>query len=441
MTQDAKKTEIAYLTIEGITHELPVIRGSEGERGIDITRLRAQSGCITFDPGFANTGSCTSAITFVDGEKGILRYRGYPIEQLAAQGSFIETAMLLIFGELPSQAEREAFRRMLADEELLHEDMKHHFEGFPTKGEPMAILSAVINSLGCYHPDLLEIENREEFLQAVSKIISKVRTIAAWTFRKSIGRPFMYPDPSLSYCRNFLHMMFSIPNRLFEPTEEAVRALSLFLMLHADHEQNCSCSTVRMVGSTQANLFASVSAGICALWGRLHGGANAAVIDMLERIKAGKASIKDYIEQVKQRKIKLMGFGHRIYKNFDPRAQILKKAAHALLDKNGHNDPLLEIALHLEEVAMGDEYFVERRLYPNVDFYSGLILRSLGIPVKMFPVMFAIGRMPGWIAHWKEDRENPGLKIHRPRQIYTGRNKRDYVSMDKRGAKKSCQRC
>jgi citrate synthase len=426
-------TKIAYLTIDGIVYELPMFEGSEGERAIDITQLRSTTGCITYDPGFANTGSCKSSVTFVDGEKGILRYRGYPIEQLAEKGSFIETAMLLIFGSLPDAEERARFRELLGDQELLHEGLRHHFEGFPSKGDPMAILSAVINSLGCYHPELVDIENEEEFTLAAAKIISKVRTIAAWAFRKSKGLPFMYPNPALSYCRNFLHMMFSIPNRFHEPTPEAVRALSLFFILHADHEQNCSCSTVRMVGSTQASLFASVSAGICALWGRLHGGANAGVIRMLERIRDGQMSIPDVIEKVKNREMRLMGFGHRIYKNYDPRAKILKQAAHDLLCTSSCRDELLDIALDLASAAMADNYFAERKLYPNVDFYSGLILRALGIPVNMFPVMFAIGRMPGWIAHWYEDHQNPGLRIHRPRQIYTGETQRDYIPMEERG--------
>ncbi len=422
----------ALLTLDGTTFELPVVMGAEGEKAIDISSLRQKTGYITLDPGYANTGSCQSAITFVDGEKGILRYRGYPIEELAEQSSFIETAMLLIFGELPTQAERAVFRDMLSAQELLHEDLLHHFEGFPPYGQPMSILSAVINSFASYHPDLLDIQTDEEFRLAVAKIISKVRTIAAFSYRKSVGRPFMYPDPNRSYCSNFLHMMFSVPYKEFEPTRAQIKALSLFLVMHADHEQNCSCSTVRMVGSSQANLFASVAAGICALWGRLHGGANAAVIEMLENINAGRMTVKDYIEKVKRREMRLMGFGHRIYKSFDPRAKILKKAAHKLLhDQDMTGDPLIEIAQELEAAAMSDDFFVERRLYPNVDFYSGIILRTLGIPVSMFPVMFAIGRMPGWIAHWYEESKN-NSKIHRPRQIYTGPAPRRYVSIEDR---------
>ncbi|NDV19898.1 citrate synthase [Pseudodesulfovibrio sp. JC047] len=428
MKTDGKAT----LTLNGQTYELPVIVGTENEHAIDITNLRNETGYITFDPGFANTGSCSSNVTFVDGEKGILRYRGYPIEDLAAHGTFIETAYLLIFGELPTRTERQEFRHLLDEQELLHEDLRHHFEGFPSNGHPMAILSAVINALGCYHPDLLRINTEEDFLRAAAKIISKVRTIAAWSFRKAQGLPFMYPDPKLTYCRNFLHMMHSLPHRPFEPTDAQVRALTLFFLLHADHEQNCSCSTVRMVQSTEANMFASVSAGICALWGRLHGGANAGVIAMLEKIHEGNFSVQECVERVKKKEFRLMGFGHRIYKSFDPRAKILREAANDMLKSTGYNDPLLDIALELAETALNDEYFTERKLYPNVDFYSGIILRALGIPVNMFPVMFAIGRMPGWIAHWNEANTDGIVKIHRPRQIYTGRAPRKYVPLDLR---------
>ncbi|MCJ2163322.1 MULTISPECIES: citrate synthase [unclassified Pseudodesulfovibrio] len=422
----------ATLTIDGKSYELPIIIGTEKEQAIDISRLRTETGCITYDPGYANTGSCLSEVTFVDGENGILRYRGYPIEELAANGTFIETAYLLIFGNLPTRAERQEFRDLLSEQELLHEDLRHHFEGFPSNGHPMAILSAVINSLGCYHPDLLEITTEEEFLRAAAKIISKVRTIAAWSYRKAQGLPFMYPDPNLSYCRNFLHMMHSIPNKPFDPTDAEVRALTLFFLLHADHEQNCSTSTVRMVQSTEANLFASVSAGICALWGRLHGGANAGVIQMLNQIHDGESSIPEYLERVKKKEVRLMGFGHRIYKSFDPRAKILRQAAHDMLESTGYDDPLLDIALELAEVALNDDYFTERKLYPNVDFYSGIILRALGIPVNMFPVMFAIGRMPGWIAHWNEANTDGVTRIHRPRQIYTGCEPRVYIPLDSR---------
>ncbi|MFP5257549.1 MAG: citrate synthase [Acidobacteriota bacterium] len=427
-----RERKTATLTYGDTTIELPVLVGTEGEVGIDITSLEKNTGLLAFDPGYGNTGSCQSAITFVDGEKGILRHRGIPIEQLAERSSFIETAMLLIFGKLPTAEDRTAFRHLLSEHELLHEGLLHHFDGFPPGGQPMAILSAVINSLGNYHPELLEIQTALEFRMAVAKLISKVRTIAAFSYRKSLGLPFMYPDPNLSYCRNFLHMMFSVPNRDFEPTPQAVAALSLFLVVHADHEQNCSCSTVRMVGSTKANLFASVSSGICALWGRLHGGANAAVIQMLTQMLEGRYKVKTFLEMVKRKETRLMGFGHRVYKNFDPRARVLKKAADNLLLQSGLADPLMEIAQELEETALHDDYFQSRSLYPNVDFYSGIILRALGIPVNMFPVMFAIGRLPGWIAHWQEENRDITTRIHRPRQIYTGPAYRPYVPLDQR---------
>ena len=427
------KNDIATLTIDGQTYELPVVRGTEGEIGVDVSALRSLSGVITLDPGYANTGSCFSAISFVDGEKGVLRYRGYPIEQLARSSSFVETAMLLVFGELPTRQERAAFRNVLGDQALLHEDLMHHFEGFPPHGHPMAILSAVINSLGSYYPELLDIETEEEFRLAVAKLMSKVRTIAAFSYRKSIGRPIIYPDPSRSYCENFLHMMFTVPYKEHVPTPEAQKALDVFLLVHADHEQNCSCSTVRMVGSSEANLFASVSAGICALWGRLHGGANSAVVHMLEHIRDGDFSVKECIEKVKRKEFRLMGFGHRVYKNFDPRARVLKECATSLLSTMEIHDPLLDIAMELQEIALNDDFFTSRKLYPNVDFYSGLILRALNIPVNMFPVMFAMGRMPGWIAHWHEQHLEESTRIPRPRQIYVGPTQRDYILRKDRG--------
>ncbi|MBP9944575.1 MAG: citrate synthase [Desulfomicrobium sp.] len=427
-----QEKDTATLTIDGQSYELPIIRGTEGEIAVDVGCLRSLSGIITLDQGYANTGSCYSAITFVDGEKGILRYRGYPIEQLARQSSFVETVMLLVFGELPTREERAAFRTMLGDQALLHEDLMHHFEGFPPNGHPMAILSAVINSLGAYNPDLLDIQTEAEFRKAVAKLVSKVRTIAAFSYRKSTGLPIIYPDPSRSYCENLLHMMFSVPYKEHVPTPEAQKALSQFLLVHADHEQNCSCSTVRMVGSSEANLFASVSAGICALWGRLHGGANSAVVQMLENIRDGDFTVKDCIEKVKKKEFRLMGFGHRVYKNFDPRAKVLKECATNLLSTLHITDPFLDIAQELEEIALKDDYFLSRKLYPNVDFYSGLILRALNIPVNMFPVMFAIGRLPGWIAHWHEQHLEENTRIHRPRQIYVGPNQRDYIPMKDR---------
>ncbi len=428
-----KELAKARLQLKDATYELPVYQGTEGEIGIDIGSLRAMSGAITLDSGYKNTGSCVSKITFVDGEKGILRYRGYSIEELAQKSSFIETAILLISGELPTPQQRQEFRLLLENQELLHEDMLHHFEGFPANAHPMAILSAVINSLGSYHPYLFEISDSDDFKLAAAQIMSKVRTIAAFAYRKSIGYPFIYPDPELSYCTNFLHMMFSIPYKRYVPSEEAVQALSLFFMVHADHEQNCSCSTVRMVGSSKASLFASVAAGICALWGPLHGGANAAVVQMLEKIRDERIPVKTYLESVKKKEVRLMGFGHRVYKSFDPRARILKKAAHKLLELPGQQeDKLLDIAQEMEEAALKDSYFQDRSLYPNVDFYSGLILRSLGIPVPMFPVMFAIGRMPGWIAHWREAALDETSKIQRPRQIYDGECERQYTDPEKR---------
>ncbi|MGE4297388.1 MAG: citrate synthase [Desulfovibrionaceae bacterium] len=431
---------VATLSFNGVTCQLPIVTGAEGEAALDISQLRAQTGLITLDQGYGNTGASKSAITFVDGERGILRYRGYPIEELAERSTFIETAMLLIFGELPTARERAVFRDQLGDNELLHQDMLHHFEGFPPNGEPMSILSAVVNALGSFLPGSMgnaapgsgDLGSDAAFRLTAAKLISKVRTIAAFSYRKSQGLPFVFPDPALRYCANFLHMMFSLPFRRYEPPLGAVRALDLFLLVHADHEQNCSCSTVRMVSSTQATLFASVSAGICALWGRLHGGANAEVIRMLQSIRDGGLSVKECIEKVKQKEFRLMGFGHRIYKRYDPRAVILKKAADNLFKHVGVQDDLFLIAQELEAAALSDDYFVERSLYPNVDFYSGLILKSLGIPTPMFPVMFAIGRLPGWIAHWREETENPATRIHRPRQIYVGHGVRSYVPMDLR---------
>ncbi len=411
--------------------DLPIIVGTEHEKGLDVARLRNETGYIAVDPGFGNTGSCHSAITFINGEEGILRYRGYPIETLAEHSTFIETAWLLIFGELPSAQQLEGFRALLTQTELLHEGLRHHFEGFPPYAHPMAILSAMIQASSCYHPDMMEVDDEQTFPTTAAKLLSKVRTIAAFSYKKSIGQPFIYPDPNRSYCNNFLHMMFSVPYGDYEPEKEVVRALQLFLILHADHEQNCSTSTVRMVGSSRANLAASVSAGVGALWGPLHGGANMAVIDMLQRLHDERIDLKTFVADLKKDQERLMGFGHRVYRNFDPRAKILKKAADDVLEKLGINDPLLDIAKQLEEVALSDEFFLERKLYPNVDFYSGVILRAIGVPLNMYTVMFAIGRMPGWIAHWWEAFREGG-KIHRPRQIYTGPTQRDYTPLDQR---------
>ncbi len=423
--------QAARLELDGQTHELSVVVGTENERGIDITQLRGTTGYITLDSGYANTGACQSAITFIDGEKGILRYRGIPIEQLAQQSNFVETAWLLIYGELPTQQQLSSFRQLLVEHEMLHEGLHNHFDGFPANGHPMAMLSAMINAVSCYHPDVMEMENEQSFESAAARLMSKVRTIAAASYKTSIGQPMEYPDPSLDYCANFLHMMFSLPHKRYEPDPDLVQALNLILILHADHEQNCSTSTVRMVASSAANLYASCSAGVCALWGRLHGGANVAVLNMLETINREKYDLSDYITKVKDKNsnIRLMGFGHRVYKNFDPRATILKEAADKVLAKLKVKDPLLDIARQLEEVALNDSYFKDRNLYPNVDFYSGIIMRAMGIPVNMFTVIFAIGRMPGWISQWKEVHDDPKGRINRPRQIYTGYTQRDYVPM------------
>jgi citrate synthase len=417
-----------------MTIELPTVVGSEAETAVDISQLRAKSGLITLDSGFANTGACMSNITFIDGEQGILRYRGYPVEELAERSTFVETAYLLIFGELPTATQLADFRRLLGQHEFIHEDMLHHFDGFPRNAPPMAILSAMINALGCFQPEIMQPEENEHFMQAAARLMSKVRTIAAASYRKSIGRPVNYPRTELRYTANFLHMMFSQPHKLYQPDEVVVRALDQLLLLHADHEQNCSTSTVRMVGSSQANLHASVAAGVCALWGPLHGGANVAVIDMLTDLKNSGEKLEAFIARVKDKDAhaRLMGFGHRVYKNFDPRARIIKESCHALLKKLNVNDPLLELAMRLEAVALNDEYFVKRKLYPNVDYYSGIIMRALGIPTNMFTVMFAIGRLPGWIAHWREVRIGATQRIDRPRQIYTGATKRAYVAMEQR---------
>jgi citrate synthase len=419
--------EVAKLEVGGKSLELPVVVGSEGERGIDISALRSKTGHITLDPGYRSTGACTSNITFIDGEAGILRYRGYPIEELAQHSTFVETAWLLINGELPTQEQLSGFSDLLTEHEMLHAGLRAAYDGFPATGHPMAILSAMINAVSCYHPDLLD-EN-QDIQASAAKLISKVRTIAAAAYKTSIGQPIIYPNPQNDYVTNFLHMMFSIPNRTYEPSPEVVRALQEILILHADHEQNCSTSTIRLVASSGANLFASCSAAVCALWGWKHGGANVAVIDMLEELHRGKVDIKDYMERVKRKEVRLMGFGHRIYKNYDPRAKILQASADKVLAQLRIKDPLLDIARRLEEIALRDSYFIERNLYPNVDFYSGTILKAIGIPTNMFTVMFAIGRMPGWIAHWMENVSGEDKAIARPRQIYTGPTNRPYQAM------------
>lgn len=415
--------------------EFPMIEGTEGEKALDTRTLRAKSGCITFDEGYGNTGSCLSDITFIDGEKGILRHRGYPIEQLAERSSFLETSYLAIYGELPTHEQLETFTKKVQTHASVHTGMHHHFEGFPSNAHPMAILSSMLNSLGAYYPEMSSNNRAQDlahFDETAALLISKVRTIAAMTYRQKQGLPFVFPDHQLRYAENFLHLMFSEPYHQYEDTSGASEALDLFLLLHADHEQNCSTSTVRMVASGGANLFASVSAGVCALWGPSHGGANMAVIKMLEEIHASGDDGSKFIQDAKEGKAKLMGFGHRVYKNYDPRAKILGKSSERVLDGLGIDDPLLDIAKHLEQAALEDEYFVQRKLYPNVDFYSGILLKAIGIPVEMFTVMFAIGRMPGWIANWKEIAENPKSRIHRPRQVYTGHTIRDYLKMDER---------
>jgi citrate synthase len=423
----------AELKINGKTYNLPTVEGTENEHAINIAALRNESGFITLDDGYGNTGSCISKVTFIDGEKGILRYRGIEIAELAEKSTFIETAHLLIWGKLPTSAQLRKFSDLLTDNELLPETMKHHFEGFPNAAHPMAILSSMINALSCYYPELLQPDSREHFDVEAARLISQVRTIAAFAYRQSRGLPIIYPKPELKYTANFLHMMFSLPYKDFDLKPEVVRALDLIFLLHADHEQNCSTSTVRMVASARANMFASCAAGVCALWGPLHGGANQAVIEMLEDIHRTGDDGSKFINAAKDKNSgkRLMGFGHRVYKNYDPRAKIIKKACDEVLAKLNINDPLLDIAKKLEEAALHDSYFVERKLYPNVDFYSGIIMRALGIPVEMFTVMFAIGRMPGWIANFKEVMEEP-TRIYRPRQIYMGPTLNSYVPIKDR---------
>ncbi|MCQ2965753.1 MAG: citrate synthase [Alphaproteobacteria bacterium] len=424
-------TEQVKLEYQGKIFEFPVMRASTGEECIDIRELRAKTGLTTLDPGFGNTASCESGITYVNGEKGILRYRGLPIEIVAENMTFVETAWMLIYGRQPTLSEMKQFSQRLTNNELLHEGLLHHFDAFPANGQPMSILSAVVNSLICYSPEIMDTTNEEALRNAIAAIISKVRTIAAFSYRKAVGLPYVYPDPQRSYCDNFLHMMFSLPNKPHQPTEEAIKALNLFLLLHADHEQNCSTSTVRIVGSAETNLFSSVASGICALWGRLHGGANVAVFEMLQSLVQEKETVPQFIERVKKKEVRLMGFGHRVYKTFDPRAKVLKKAVLNLLDAEHVSDPLIEKAQELEQYALADDYFKERNLYPNVDFYSGIILRALKIPLNMYTVMFAIGRMPGWIAHWLEG--NQGIRrLARPRQLYIGKTETKFVPLDLR---------
>ncbi len=425
------------LTIEldGKRCELPVVVGSEGELALDVSKLRDQTGYITLDDGYSNTGSCLSRITFIDGERGILRSRGIPIEELAERSTFVETAYLLIYGNLPTTAELQRFSGLLTENQSIHEDMKFHLQGFPHSAHPMAILSSMINAASCFYPGLMGPANRARFDVHAARLLSQVRTMAAFSYRKSRGLPFIYPKRNYAYTANFLHMMLSNPHEDHQLIPEVVRALDLIFLLHADHEQNCSTSTVRMVASSQANLFASAAAGVCALWGPLHGGANQAVIEMLQAIHDTGDDGRKFIEAAKDKASgkKLMGFGHRVYKNFDPRAKIIKKACDSLLAATHRSDPLLDIAKHLEEAALNDPYFVERKLYPNVDFYSGIMMRAIGIPTEMYTVMFAIGRTPGWIANFKEMLDDPKTRIYRPRQVYTGPGLRSYVPLEARG--------
>jgi citrate synthase len=426
-------SETAKLTLGGREFEMPVIEGTEHEKAIDIRKLRATTKYITLDSGYMNTGSTTSAITFLDGERGILRYRGIPIEELAEHSTFAETSYLLIYGELPNAAQLERFRTLLTRHSIIHEDMKHFYEGFPPSGHPMSILSSMVCSLSAYYPDCLDPSSEPEI--HYTRVLSKIRTIAAFGYKKSIGHPIMYPRNDLSYVANFMYMMFAVPSEPYEPDPVVVDTMNKLLILHADHEQNCSTSTVRLVGSSQANLYAAVSAGILALWGPLHGGANQAVIEMLQRIHQSGGDYKSFMDKVKDKTagVRLMGFGHRVYKSYDPRAKILKKLADRLLPHLRINDPLLDIAKHLEEIALKDNYFVERNLYPNVDFYSGILYKAIGIPTDMFTVMFALGRIPGWIAHWREMHDDPDTKIGRPRQVYTGHTERHYTPVNQRG--------
>ncbi len=423
----------AELILDGKTTRLPVIEGTEQERAIDIAALRNETGYITLDDGYANTGSCQSKITFIDGERGILRYRGIPIEELAEKSTFIEVAHLIIMGKLPSSAELRRFSDLLTDNELLNEAMKHHFEGFPTNAHPMAILSSMINAASCFYPELLNDEKHTHFEVAAARLLSQVRTIAAFAYRKSRGLPIIYPKPELKYTPNFLHMMFSLPYQDYDLRPEITKALDLIFLLHADHEQNCSTAPGRLVASSRANLFASAAAGVCALWGPLHGGANQAVLEMLQSIHDSGDDGSKFIAAAKDKNSgkRLMGFGHRVYKNYDPRAKIIKKACDDMLAKLHISDPLLDIAKHLEEAALKDSYFVERKLYPNVDFYSGIIMRAIGIPIEMFTVIFAIGRMPGWIANYKEVMNSP-TRIYRPRQIYVGPTVNHYTPIKER---------
>ncbi|CAN5721345.1 citrate synthase [soil metagenome] len=427
-------SDFAELTVEDKQYKLPIVVGTEDEKALDIGSLRGESGYITLDSGFKNTGATKSAITFLDGEKGILSYRGYPIEQLAEHSTFLEVAYLLVYGKLPTQQELDHFSTQISKHTLVHEDMRKIFDGFPSTAHPMGVLSALISSLTAFYPESIGPNLTEEEMDLnIIRILAKISTIAAWSYKNQEGHPVNYPKNNLDYCSNFLHMMFAYPTETYEINPVVVDALNKLLILHADHEQNCSTSTVRLVGSAHASLYSSVSAGINALWGPLHGGANQAVLEMLEEIRKDGGDSQKFIQKAKDKNdpFRLMGFGHRVYKNFDPRAKIIKKTCDQVLTILGIKDPILDIAKQLEEAALSDSYFVERKLYPNVDFYSGIIYRAIGIPTNMFTVMFALGRLPGWIGHWKEMRENKE-PIGRPRQVYVGEPMRDYTSSEKR---------
>ena len=427
-------SDVAKLKLADKEVDLGVVVGSEGECAVDISKLRGQTGYITLDEGYANTGSTTSAITFLDGDKGILRYRGYPIEVLAERCDFIEVCYLLIYGELPNEEDLHKFRTSLRRHTMIHEEMRSFYDGFPRDAHPMAILSSVVGALSTFYQDSLNPRDPRQVEISVHRLLAKLPTIAAYAHKKSIGQPFIYPQNDLNYCANFLRMMFAVPSEPYAIDPDFVEALNLLLIVHADHEQNCSTSTVRMVGSSDANLFASISAGICALWGPLHGGANQACVEMLESIRADGGNVGKYVDMAKDKTsgFRLMGFGHRVYKNFDPRATIIKRSCDKLLAKRHIDDPIFDIAQELAQVALSDPYFVERKLYPNVDFFSGVIYRAMGIPVTMFTALFAIGRLPGWIAHWIEMHASPNKKICRPRQIYTGPTEREFLPLEKR---------
>jgi len=432
--RDAAVEGVAQLHAGDQQIDLPIIVGSEGERAVDVSKLRSKTGLITLDEGYVNTGSTTSAITFLDGEKGVLRYRGYPVEVIAERCDFVETSYLLIYGELPNKDQLKAFRTSLCRHTMIHEDMRSFYHGFPRDAHPMAICSSVVGALSTFYQDSLNPHDARQVEISVHRLLAKLPTIAAYAYKKSTGQPFMYPRNDLNYCENFLHMMFAVPSEEYVLDPDFVEALNLLLIVHADHEQNCSTSTVRMVGSSDANLFASISAGICALWGPLHGGANQACVEMLESIRADGGDVRKYIDKAKDKNghYRLMGFGHRVYKSYDPRATIIKRTCDKLLAKRHIDDPIFDIAQELESVALSDPYFIERKLYPNVDFYSGVIYRALGIPVGMFTAMFALGRLPGWIAHWMEMHASPTNRICRPRQIYTGPTQREFVPLEKR---------